>query len=48
MNTVHCRNIEWRSTPRNYFLQNADDYLHVLENGVKYVLEESKVNKMMY
>ena len=32
----------------NYFLQNADDYLHVLENGVKYVLEESKVNKMMY
>lgn len=26
--------------PRNYFLQNADDYLHVLENGVKYVLEE--------
>ncbi len=31
--------------PRNYFLQNADDYLHVLENGVKYVLEESKVNK---
>ncbi|MDI9230841.1 ribulokinase [Staphylococcus caprae] len=31
--------------PRNYFLQNADDYLHVLENGVKHVLEESKVNK---
>ena len=31
--------------PHNYFLQHAGDYHHVLENGVKHVLEESQVNK---
>mgnify|MGYP002720834504 FL=1 len=31
--------------PHNYFLQHAGDYNHVLENGVKHVLEESQVNK---
>ncbi|MDU2355413.1 MAG: ribulokinase [Staphylococcus warneri] len=31
--------------PHNYFLQHAGDYHHVLENGVKHVLEESQINK---
>lgn len=31
--------------PRNYFLQNADDYQYILENGVTHVLEESQVNR---
>lgn len=31
--------------PHNYFLQQAGDYHHVLENGVKHVLEESQINK---
>ena len=31
--------------PENYFLQNADDYLQILEQGVQFVLEDSKVNK---
>lgn len=31
--------------PHNYFLQYAGDYHHVLENGVKHVLEESQINK---
>lgn len=31
--------------PRNYFLQNADDYQYILENGVTHVLEKSQVNR---
>ena len=34
--------------PENYFLQNADDYLQILEQGVQFVLEDSKVNKTMW
>lgn len=34
-----------QSLPHNYFLQNADDYQLILENGVKYVLDDSRVNK---
>ncbi|MCG7338194.1 ribulokinase [Staphylococcus sp. ACRSN] len=29
--------------PHHYFLQNADDYVDILEKGVKYVLEDSQV-----
>lgn len=34
-----------QTLPHHYFLQHADDYQHVLEHGVKHVLDDSGVDK---
>lgn len=47
-NGTYMNSLYDKPLPENYFLQNADDYLQILEQGVQYVLEDSKVNKTMW
>ena len=44
-NGTYMNSLYDKPLPENYFLQNADDYLQILEQGVQFVLEDSKVNK---
>ena len=46
-NGTYMNSLYDKLLPENYFLQNADDYLQILEQGVQFVLEDSKVNKTM-
>lgn len=43
-NGTYMNSLYDKPLPENY-LQNADDYLQILEQGVQFVLEDSKVNK---
>ena len=47
-NGTYMNSLYDKPLPENYFLQNADDYLQILEQGVQFVLEDSKVNKTMW
>ena len=46
-NGTYMNSLYDKPLPENY-LQNADDYLQILEQGVQFVLEDSKVNKTMW
>ena len=47
-NGTYMNSLYDKPLPENYFLQNADDYLQILEQGVQFVLEDSTVNKTMW